>query len=226
MNKTTLLLLLIMALILAGCGGSTSDAASQTSKSQSEAGMPAPAGSTGELTTAVQVAIGTLKLDGTGNAVTAGQAAELLPLWQTLQVLYSSDTAAAQEIDALTSQIQDTMTAEQMQAITALNLGRQDMFSIMQSQGAGMGDAQGGTAQRGGTSSGDGGGFGPGGGGFAGGPPPDGSFPGGDPNFRQGNTQSDSSTDSTNRPAALDPNRIPTLLIQAVIEYLQTRAGS
>lgn len=111
MNKPTLLLLLIMALILAGCGGSTSDAASQASNSQSEAGMPAPAGSTGELTTALQVAI--------GNAVTAGQAAELLPLWQTLQVLYSSDTAAALEIDALTSQIQDTMTAEQMQAITA-----------------------------------------------------------------------------------------------------------
>jgi hypothetical protein len=59
--------------------------------------------------------------------VTAEQAAELLPLWQTLQVLSESDTAADQEMEALTTQVQETMTAEQRQAITAMNLTREDM---------------------------------------------------------------------------------------------------
>ena len=49
----------------------------------------------------MQVAIGTIKLDGTENAVTAEQAKELLPLWETLQVLEGSDTAATEEKDAL-----------------------------------------------------------------------------------------------------------------------------
>jgi hypothetical protein len=82
----------------------------------------------------MQVAIGTTKLDGTPQAVTAGQAREILPLWQTLQVLESSDTAATEEKDAQVAQIQDAMSKEQTLAITALNLTRRDMASVMPSQ--------------------------------------------------------------------------------------------
>jgi hypothetical protein len=218
MNKTTLLTLLLITLLLTACGGNASNAAVPGSVTQ---GGPA----TGELSTTMQVAIGTIQLDATEEAVTTGQAAELLPLWETLQVLETSDTAAAEEIDALFTQIQETMTQEQMQAISALNLTRQDMFSIMQSQGMGLGGSQNGTTQRSGSSANNGRGFGSGGGGFAGGPPPDGGFgPGGNPNFQdQGSTaQSDNSTDNTNSFSVTDPNRIPTPLIQAVIAYLKT----
>jgi hypothetical protein len=45
------------------------------------------------------------------DAVTAEQAQELLPLWETLKVLESSDTAATQEKDALIEQIQETMSS-------------------------------------------------------------------------------------------------------------------
>lgn len=218
MNKTTLILLLIFTLIMTGCANSASDSAGPASVTQSE-----PAA--GELSAAMQVAIGTLKLDETDSAVNAEQAAELLPLWQTLQVLYDSDTAADQEIDALIAQIQETMTDEQTRSITALNLTRQDMMSIMQEQGMAIG-AQNRNVQSGGTSNNNGDGFGPGGGGFVV-PPPDGGLPGGGPNFQgQGTRPQTSDSTSDTPPAAVDPNRIPTPLVQAVIEYLRTKTGS
>jgi len=223
MNKSSLLLLLIFTLIMTAYSGNTSALAGPVSGAQGE-----PAA--GELSAPMQVAIGTIKLDETDNAITAEQAAELLPLWQTLQVLYSSDTAANQEIDALATQIQEAMTDKQTQAITAMNLTRQDMFAIMQSQGMAFGGAQSGNAQSGGSTNNSGGGFGPGGGGFppGGGAPPDG---GGGPGFfveGQGSQaqQSTDSTENSNRPTTVDPNRIPTPLLQAVIEYLKTKGGS
>ena len=225
MNKTTLIILLLLTLGMTACSGNASNAAGPATDNQT--GRAA-----GELSMPMQVAIGTIKLDGTDNAVTKDQAEELLPLWETLQVLDSSDTAATQEKDALLTQIQETMTQQQMQAITALGLTRQDMFSIMQSRIQNVGGTQNnGTTQGSGTSTNRNGGFGPGGGGFAGGPPPDaggGGFPGGgNPNAQgQGQrSQSGSSTQTANQPAAVDPNRIPTPLIQSVIEYLKTKAG-
>ena len=125
MNKPTIILLLMLTLILTACSGSASNATSPASNGPG-------AGAAGGLSAPMQVALGTIKLDGTENAVTAEQARELLPFWETLQVLESSDTAATQEKEALISQIQETMTSEQTQAITALGLSRQDMFSIMQ----------------------------------------------------------------------------------------------
>jgi hypothetical protein len=222
MNKASILPILILTLILTACNGNASNAGSPTGNAPGR-------GAASELSAPLQVALGTIKLDGTQNAVTAEQAKELLPLWETLQQLEGSDTAAAEEKNALISQIQETMTSEQTQAITALGLSRQDMFWIMQSQVQTFGGTQNnGTSQNGSTSTNRGGGFGQGGG-FMG-PPPDGGggFPGGNPNS-QGQSQRTQSGDSTttgNRPAAIDPNRIPTPLIQAVIEYLKTKADA
>ena len=55
------------------------------------------------------------------------QAAALVPLWQAYAQLTSSNTAAQAEIDAVVSQIQSTMTPQQVQAITAMKLTRQDL---------------------------------------------------------------------------------------------------
>jgi len=222
MNKTVLFTLLVLTLILTACSGNTSSAAGPAASGQG-------GGATGQLSAPMQVALGTIKLDGTENAVTPEQAKELLPLWETLQQLEGSDTAAAQEKEALVSQIQETMTHEQTQAITALNLSRQDMFSIMQSQVQSAGGTQNGTTQRDGTSTNSRRNSAGGPGGFfvaGGGPPPDGGggFAGGNSNFQGQRSQSGSTTGSTNQPAAIDPNRIPTPLIQAVIEYLKTKA--
>jgi hypothetical protein len=222
MNKASILLVLNLTLILTACGGNAANAGGP-------AGNAPGGGLAGELSAPIQVALGTIKLDGTENAVTPDQAKELLPLWETLQVLESSDTAATQEKEALISQIQEMMTTEQTQAITALGLARQDMFSIMQSQGQAFGATRNnGTSQSGGTSTNRGGDFGPGGGVFMG-PPPDGGggIVGGNSNGQGQRTPSGNTTGTSNsRAAAIDPNRIPTPLIQAVIDYLKTKAGA
>jgi uncharacterized lipoprotein len=121
MKKITLAVLTILILTLTACS-SAPNTANPASASQS--GLSA-----GELPATTQLIIGTLKLEDTTQVVTAEQATELLPLWQTLQVLTDSDTAAEQEKEALIAQIQETMTAGQMQAIAAMNLGREDMMT-------------------------------------------------------------------------------------------------
>ncbi len=223
MNKTTFLLVLILSLILTACGGNAANSAGPASGTQSGS-------NTGGLSAPVQVAIGIIKLDETEDAVTAKQAGELLPLWETLRDLYTSDTAANQEIEALVAQIQETMTEKQTQAITTMNLTRQDMFSIMQSQGGlTFNGGQNGNAQNGNSSNNNNNRRNFGGGGFPGGNPPDGGgVPGGGGFFQQGQgsrTQSNSSTQNSNRPVTVNPNRIPAPLIQAVIEYLKKKAG-
>ncbi len=219
MNKSSVILLLLLTLILTACSGNASNAG--------PAGNAPRSGATGELSAPLQVALGTIKLEGTENAVTAEQAKELLPLWETLQQLEGSDTAAAQETEALVSQIQETMTSKQTQAISTLGLTRQDVFSIMQSQVQTVGGSRSANTSQSGSTSTSRGGFGPGGGDF-GGPPPDGGF-GGNPNFQGQRSQSGTSTttksSSNSQPAAIDPNRIPTPLVQAVIDYLKKKAG-
>lgn len=219
MKKSTLLILLIFTLLMTAC--STPNAAGPTSGVSGNA-------TGGELSPSVQVAIGTLKLDETENAVTAEQAQELLPLWETLQVLSESDTAAQQEKDALVEQIQETMTAEQRQAITDMNLTREDMLSILQEQGlaTGGGPAGGQNNNFSGGNQNGGGGFGPGG--FPGGAPPQDGFPGGGPGGGGGQgsglTPDQIATAQASRQLT-GGNIVPPVLINALIEYLQQKAG-
>jgi hypothetical protein len=181
----------------------------------------------GALPATTQIAIGTLKLDNTDNAITTDQAAKLLPLWETMKILETSDTAAKQEIDALDTQIQETMTDKQMQAITAMNLTRQNMFAVMQTQGVGFGNGQQNNSQQSGNSSNNRGfttgGFGPGG------PPDGGAFPAGGQGFGRGQGQNRSASQIATAQAARQAgggNRIPAPLINALIEFLKKKAGS
>lgn len=83
----------------------------------------------------LQLAIGTLKLDGTEQAVDAGQAAELLPLWKAVLSLGQSETVAAEEMQALFKQIQETMTTEQVQVIAGMQITGEDMAQVAQDLG-------------------------------------------------------------------------------------------
>ncbi len=221
MKKLTPIFLTLFILTLAACG-------SAPSSNSSNFGSATQNGTTaGALPATTQIAVGTLKLDGTSYNVTADQAAKLLPLWETMQVLESSDTAAKQEIDALGTQIQETMTDKQMQTITEMNLTRQDMFSVMQAQGVGFGNGQQTNSQQGGNSSNNRGftpgGFGPGG------PPDGGNFPAGGQGFGGGQGQNRSAEQIATAQAARQAgggNRIPTPLINALIEFLKKKAGS
>ena len=210
MKKLLLATLTTLTLILTACNAS------------SNTPQAGPANQDQTLPPATQLIVGTFKLDGTAQAVTAEQAKELLPLWQVYQDLLTSDTAAQEEIDALVEQVQDTMTAEQMQAITDMNLTQQDVMSVMQDQGmavsqrSNMGNGDGTTNQQGGGFGGPPDGFVP----PDGGGMPTGGF--GGEGFQQRDTTQNGS-DTTARPAQMNPS---SLLLDPLIKFLQTKAGA
>jgi len=113
-----------------------------------------------------QIAIGTLTLEDTPQVVTKEQAQELLPLWQMLQALQQSGTAAQVEIDAVVNQIQTAMTPDQLAAIKDMRLTAESMQEILQEQRASRQESGGST----GTGTGKGGGTGMGGGSGSGDP--------------------------------------------------------
>ncbi len=166
----------ILALTLSACG--TAAASGQSNSTGGSPGTYAGAsnsagsapinGTPTDGLTALQLAAGILKLDGTSNAITAQEAAKLLPLWQSLQQTESSATpsggfgtpgarpnaAMMQQVSAQFAAIQSAMTPEQIQAITAMNLSRQDIFAAFQQAGiavAGPGVGFGGFQSNGGT---------------------------------------------------------------------------
>ena len=169
----TISILSTLALVLTACGASAGSAQSNSSSGASVANTAslspvnsAPANGTPATgLSALQLAAGMLKLDGTSNAVTAQEAAQLLPLWQSLQQTESApiapggpqdngtpgarpNSAMMQQVSAQIVSIENGMPPAQIQAITAMNLSRQDIFTTFQQAGITMG------------------GFGPGGSGF------------------------------------------------------------
>ncbi len=238
--------ILVLAIVLVACGAklskttTTSGTAGGTtggSGGYSANGTPGARNLTQPLPLAELLLIGTFKLQGTSNAINATQAAALVPLWQAYAQLTSSNTAAQAEIDAVVSQIQQTMTPAQVQAITALKLTRQDLYTEMSSLGLTNGGASGtpgfsftpraGGGTTGGARGGAGGGGGGGGGFFAGGG--GGGFAGG------GGVPGAGGTTGTTRPTpnatqqalrAQYANRIPTPLMNALIALLQKTSGA
>ena len=85
----------------------------------------------GEVPVLSQLMIGTLRLEGTDQAVDSAQAAELVPLWKALRSLTISDIAAEAEIEAVINQIQGTMSANQIEEISAFEINPDDMRSII-----------------------------------------------------------------------------------------------
>jgi hypothetical protein len=209
MKKTILITLTIITLILTACGAASTTPQADTATT----GNSLPA--------ATQLIIGTFKLEGTEQAITTEQARELLPLWQVYQDLLTSDTAAQEEIDALVEQIQETMTAEQMQAITAMNLTQQDVMSVMQEQGMGI-------SQRSnmgigdGTTTGPGGGFGPPDG-FV---PPEGGFQGGPDGGQNFSPEQIATAQAARQQSGGGGGAfMPSALLDALIKLLQEKAG-
>ena len=208
----TVSILTIFALLLAACGNNAS-AQSNNGFRQNNGNSSAP------LPQSTKLLIGTLKLDGTPQAVTAQQAAQLIPLWQLYASLETSSTAASQEVDATVQQIQATMTAEQIQAIESMNITRRDEFTTLQQMGLAQANSSG-TPQPGTGTQGQGNRSG--GGGFGGG-----GFPGG--GGGQGNRNFNPSQIATAQAARAQgggTNRIPSALIDALVQYLQKIAGS
>lgn len=198
--------------------------ACSSSASTPTGGMPS-SNDGGDMSTITKLAIGTLKLEGTENAITPEQASDLLPLWQVYLSLVDSDTAAQAEIDGLVDQISTTLTDSQNQAIEDMQLSQPDMMSVMQEMGISMGNRPQSASDS--EQSGNSGGFPGGGDGFA--PPDGGGMPSGD--MPSGGNMPTLSEDqiATAQASGGAPgmgSSIPTPLIEAVIEYLQKTASS
>ena len=118
MKKILFSILMIFAIALTACSTSfTGTAVGSTSA---------------ELPIESQLAVGTLKLAETEQDITVEQAQELVVLWQVYKEISQSETAAQAEVDGLIAQIQETMTTEQMQAITDMQITQQDVLASMQ----------------------------------------------------------------------------------------------
>jgi hypothetical protein len=167
MNKQTrTILLIVLVLFLAACGGSApapqaaTEAVVAVEKAQQAAATApeATAAVQDEAQSAVQpgdavlaqdfenavsvqmqLLAGTFLLEGTPLAVTADQAAQLIPLWQMIKALTGTGTSAQAEIDAVLDQIQQSMTLEQIQSIREMQITSADYQAQMQALGISVG---------------------------------------------------------------------------------------
>jgi len=144
---------LIIILVLSACGGSNEAASSDTEINESAAvqgsgEVSSPAADAGggidedfrdAMPLSAQLGFGTLLLEDSEHAVDADQAAQLLPLWKAARSLSESETAAEAELEAVFNQIEDTMTAEQINAIANLQLTGETMAQLMEDLGISFG---------------------------------------------------------------------------------------
>lgn len=199
----------------------TTSAPSSTEGAASVAanGTPGPGGF--QQSPTMQLLLGTFALEATDNAVTAEQAQAMLPLWQALLALSTSDTTAPEELTAVETQLRAAYTSGQITAIEALT--PENLQQVMADQGLNFGrGAPDGTPPAGGD-----------GGGFPGGGPPPGGFPEGGPGgggaggFDPGNLSPEQQATFEARGANGGfggRGGVPTPLLEAVIELLTTRA--
>jgi hypothetical protein len=217
-----LLMIFVLGLALPACSGADAQTAAGDNSSEQAPGQRLED----------TLAFGTLMLEGSPQAVTAEQARILLPLWKAVKSLSASDTASQEEIRALYRQIEESLTAEQVQALQAVNLSPEDLQALMTQYniqaGAGVpavSDDQRATriAQRAAAGEQAGGGLPPGAGGRGG---PEGGMPfeGGLPAGEMPG-QANAQTTPGARPAGGFARGMNTLWLDALIQLLTERAG-
>ena len=177
----TYLIILLLALVLVACGGEAESSTSPvvisaengtTTQSSSNLRLNEDYANAASIQT--QLAIGTLRLEETELAVDAALASEILPLWQALQALGQNEGTASAELTAVANQIQDSMSADQINFISDMQITNESIQELVSEGlitiGRGTGADGEGATERGGGQVPPGGGQGRGGpGGFAGG---------------------------------------------------------
>jgi len=116
MNWLLVAIVGIMTLSLAACGGQDT--------APDAAPVAAELENTYEdaLTIKNQLLLGTLRLEGTDQAITSEQAKALIPLWKAYAALTASGTAATEEIESVQDQIIEAMTSDQVAGIAGMHL--------------------------------------------------------------------------------------------------------
>ena len=144
--KKSLVMLTVVMLLLTACGSNTAvvDEVGTTVQGEEE---QSTTGEEGEkvvlnsdyaedaLSVAQQLTLGSLLLEDTDLAVNAEQAPGLLPYWKLYKSLLESDTTAPEELDSLLKEIQEIMTAEQVNYIADLQLNQETMMTLVNEMG-------------------------------------------------------------------------------------------
>jgi hypothetical protein len=172
MKKNMMVLVVLAAMMLSAFSGSYSAVIGATADNAAEDTAPtpdstAPAGGPKEdgerqVSEQERFIIGVFKLEGSDLAVTANQAASLVPLWtsmkeyshqpmQNMQEMQGTPAATpdatvqpvepvdnSEDVTALFAQIEAVMTADQLQAIADLDLEQGAIYTFMEEQGIEM----------------------------------------------------------------------------------------
>jgi hypothetical protein len=206
--KKLVFVTIVISLILAlsACGSSTS--------------ATAIASASNTLSLEGQLLVGTFKLQNTSLAINSTQASTLLPLWETLESLASSNTAASQEVDAVVSQIQSSMNVSQISSITAMKLTQQDLAATAIDTGIASNTSSSTSTAKTSTTQQQSGGP-------TGGNPPSGAsggIPGGTDVQSITQAQTGSSASAVT-PVASTTSQVSAAMIKAVVELLQKKIG-
>jgi hypothetical protein len=136
MNKKSIVIMLIgLLLVLAACAPAATPTPTQAAQGFAAGGNGANGGAARPLNQETKLEIGIFKLEGTPNAVTAAEAKILLPLWQQVQTLNTSGSANQTEMQTVSDKILGALSADQANAIDAMNLTQADVQSMMQQLG-------------------------------------------------------------------------------------------
>lgn len=140
--------IVLLTLALSACSTASADApaASTVAASSAAPALQTAAGSevltellptdyADALSARNQLALGTLRLEGTPHAVTPEQAQTLAFLWQGLKALSGTATAASEETAAVQQQITAALSAAQIAAIRDLRLTNADLNAFYEERG-------------------------------------------------------------------------------------------
>jgi hypothetical protein len=122
---SAIILTLVLCIILAACSSTPLAGLTQTQASSS-----ASASVTSKL------GVGILKMEGTSEAVTPSQASTLLPLWKAVYKMGNDKSASSAEVAALYTQIQESLTTEQISTIQQMALTQQELSDLTQKYGS------------------------------------------------------------------------------------------
>ncbi|MBI5054320.1 MAG: hypothetical protein HZB17_03010 [Chloroflexi bacterium] len=132
MKRQTLLIVLVIATTVLSACASTSTV---TPTPASLAAAYIQTDFTDAASVRNQLAYGTIKLEGTTNAVTSTQAQTLLPLWQAVLKLSGTSEVATEELTAVQNQITEAMSPTQMQTIGAMKISNATLSTFYAERG-------------------------------------------------------------------------------------------
>jgi hypothetical protein len=136
-------ILICISILLLGASACSAVTATQTASSSATVDVSLSTNDGRYLSTAftnaspvqLQLAVGTLKLQGTPDEIDAQTAAKLLPLWKAVYSLGNSDTTSKLEMQAIYKQIQETMTADQINTIAEMKITPEVTSQVVQELG-------------------------------------------------------------------------------------------